>query len=404
MHRKKFAGRRTWSVCLVWLLLMGLVPSCSSGQAQSGVQGGSAEAGSSAEGLEETEPDTEGPVISGVQALAALVGETVSYRTGVTATDDRDGTVPLKVDSSAVNLSVPGEYLVIYSAEDSAGNRTEVLTTVVVTEPEPEPDAEPSEPDAREVSLEQVNELADQILEKIITDGMSKREKAWAVFNYVANHVQYVGSSDKSSWLAGAYDGFTTGRGDCFNYYACSRALLSRVGIPTADLRRVDGNSRHYWVLADVGNGYHHFDPCPHPKGYPLTCFLLTETQVRQYTVDLAAHSSYYINYYTYDYDACPVPVEGMPTGEIRPTPAPAAKPAAPETPEPAEPESPETAGPENPETAGPENPAGPVGETEAEVTGPGEAAQEGSPEASQGAPSGEAENDTAQLPEGEGE
>ena len=433
MHRKKFTARPIWAVCLVWLLLMGLFPACSSGQAESGTPVGSVETDSPAEDPEELEPDTQGPVISGVQALTALVGETISYRTGVTATDGRDGTVPLAVDSSAVNLSVPGEYQVIYSAEDSAGNRTEVTATVVVTEPEP--DAEPPESDAKEISLEQVNGLADQILEKILKDGMSKREKARAVFDYVASHVKYVGSSDKSGWIIGAYEGFTTGRGDCFTYFACSRALLSRADIPTVDLQReANSNSRHFWLLADVGEGYHHFDPCPHPTGFPLTCFLLTETQVRQYSVNLAAHSSYYKNYYIYDYDACPVPVEGMPTGEIRPTVTPAPRPATPEAPETTEPESPETAvpespetavpespetaepegpetaepegsetaGPEGPETAGVENPAEPAGGTEAEASGSNEAAQEETPETAQGTPLGETENDSAQLPEGE--
>lgn len=407
MHKKKSTGRPVWSTCLAWLLALCLCPSCSPGQAQSNIQDGSIAAGSSAEGPEETKPDTQGPVISGVQALTVSVGGTLSYRTGVTATDDRDGSVVLQVDSSAVNLSVAGEYQVIYSAEDSAGNRTEVLTTVVVTEPEP--DSEPSEPEARQVSLMEVIDKSDQILEKIIKDGMSQREKAWAIFNYVANNVKYVGTSDKSSWIIGAYDGLTTGRGDCFNYYACSKALLTRAGIPIVELQRKAGaNSRHYWVLADVGQGYYHFDPCPHPKGYPLTCFLLTETQVRQYTVDLAAHSSYYIDYYTYDYDSCPVPVEGMPTGEIRPTPAPAPKPAEPGTAEPEipeteipemiEPEGPETVEPESPETPGPEIPAEPDGETEGEASGSDEPAQEESPEPSEGMPSGEAADDSDNI------
>lgn len=371
MRKKKSAGRRAWSICLAWLLALCLCPSCSPGQAQSNIQDGSTAAGSSAENPEETEPDTQGPVISGVQALTVSVGETLSYRTGVAATDDRDGTVMLQVDSSAVNLSVPGEYQVIYSAEDSAGNRTEVTTTVVVTEPDP--DSESSEPKARQVSLMEVIDKADQVLETIIKDGMSQREKAWAIFNYVANNVRYVGTSDKSSWIIGAYDGLTTGRGDCFNYYACSKALLTRAGIPIVELQRADRNARHYWVLADVGQGYYHFDPCPHPDGYPLTCFLLTETEVRQYTVDMAAHSNYYFDYYTYDYDSCPVPVEGMPTGEIRPSPAP------------------EPSQPAEPETTEPEAPAESAGETEEEASGAGEAVQEGAPEPSENLPSGEA-------------
>lgn len=356
-------------------------------------------------------------MISGIQALTTPVGEAPSYRNGVTATDNRDGTVMLLVDSSEVNLGVPGEYQVTYSAEDSAGNRTEITTTIVVTEPEPDSASEASDTEpgnsagqtstlVKEASLEKVIDKADQILAKITKDGMSQRETARAIFDYVASHVKYAGSSDKSSWIVGAYVGFTAGRGDCFNYYACSKALLTRAGIPIVDLQRVNGNSRHYWVLADVGQGYYHFDPCPHPKGHPLTCFLLTETEVRQYTVNLAAHSSYYINYYTYDYDACPVPVEGMPTGEIRPDPGPAPKPVQPEAPETAEPESPETTEPETPETAGPEipettepeSPTEPAGEAEDEHSEPAGEVQEGSPEPSEDMPSGEAADSTENI------
>lgn len=387
MFRKKnLTARLSWSICLAGLLI--LCPSCHSSQAQSGTA--SLPAGS----LEEPVPDTEGPVISGVHALTTSVGEAPSYRAGVTATDGQDGTVALLVDSSEVDLSVPGEYRVVYSAEDSSGNRTEVTTTVSVTEPEPEP--EPGEPDggqtgdtARNVSLQEVNDLADQILEKILTDGMSQREKARAVFDYVASHVKYVGSSDKSNWRVGAYDGFTTGRGDCFNYFACSKVLLTRIGVPIVALERVNGNSRHYWVLADVGQGYYHFDPCPHPKGYPLTCFLLTEAEVRQYTANLAAHSSYYINYYTYDYSSCPVPVEGMPAGDPSPSTAPASKPA-----------QPEASGAGQPET-----PSEPTGEPADEQSESNEAGQDGLSESPADAPPGEAEDGgiTAE-PEGEEE
>ena len=312
IQKKKLTACLVWSICLMWLLV--LCPSCQSGEAAR--SDGSVSA--SSENLEEPVPDTEGPVISGVQDLTTTVGETVSYRTGVTARDDRDGAVMLMVDSSGVNLSAAGEYQVIYSAEDSAGNRTEVTAAVVVTEPEPAPPSDDGQKSGqvKEASQEKVNDLADQILAKILKDGMSRREQARAIFDYVAKSVKYVGSSDKSSWLVGAYDGFTTGRGDCFNYYACSRVLLTRAGIPIVPLQRVNGNSRHYWVLTDVGEGFYHFDPCPHPKGYPLTCFLLTEAEVREYTTNLAAHSSYYINYYTYDYSLCPVRVEGMPEEE----------------------------------------------------------------------------------------
>ena len=67
-------------------------------------------------------PATEPPVIEGAHDLTAAVGMTLSYRSGVTAVDLVDGTVPLQIDASAVDLTQPGEYPVVYRARDKAGN------------------------------------------------------------------------------------------------------------------------------------------------------------------------------------------------------------------------------------------------------------------------------------------
>ena len=288
--------------------------------------------GSPAPSASDTPPpaeDTQPPVISGVKDLTVAVGESLSYRTGVTVTDNVDETVRLQVDSSGVNLSEPGEYQALYWAEDAAGNRAEVPVTVTVVAAVTVDDADTGatedvvESGNVEITQDGVNELADEILAEVTTPGMSQREKALAIYNYVHNHIRYVGTSDKSSWLVGAYVGFTRGSGDCYNYFACSKALLTRAGIPNVDLTRVGGNSRHYWQLVDVGSGYYHFDACPHPNSYPLYSFLLTEEEVKAYTRQC---SSIRKNYYVYDYDSCPVEVvQGTPP--VTPTPAPTAAP-----------------------------------------------------------------------------
>ena len=286
--------------------------------------------GSPAPSASDTPPpaeDTQPPVISGVKDLTVAVGESLSYRTGVTVTDNVDETVRLQVDSSGVNLSEPGEYQALYWAEQAPGHRGKAPATLPVVAAAAVDDADTGatedvvESGNVEITQDGVNELADEILAEITTPGMSQREKALAIYNYVHNHIKYVGTSDKSSWLVGAYVGFTRGSGDCYNYFACSKALLTRAGIPNVDLTRVGGNSRHYWQLVDVGSGYYHFDACPHPNSYPLYSFLLTEEEVKAYTRQC---SSIRKNYYVYDYDSCPVEVvQGTPP--VTPTPAPTA-------------------------------------------------------------------------------
>ena len=281
--------------------------------------------------------DTAPPVISGAHDLKAAVGESISYRAGVTVTDNSGEAVALQIDATEVDLTRPGEYEAVYWAEDAAGNRAEVPVTVTVIETVTV-DEEGSgatedieDPAAPQATQETVDALADEILAQITTDGMSQYEKALAIYNYVHNNIAYTGTSDKSSWLVGAYVGFTRHSGDCYNYFACSKALLTRAGIPNVDLTRVGGNSRHYWQLVDVGTGYRHFDACPHPNSYPLYSFLLTEAEVQAYTEQCASIRK---NYYVYDYASCPVEVvQGTPP--VIPDPTPAPTPAETATPEP---------------------------------------------------------------------
>jgi len=260
-------------------------------------------------------PDTQAPEILGARDLEVEVGGSISYREGVTVRDNVDSSVRLQIDAAAVNLQEEGLYHVVYSATDSSGNKAEVTVMVSVTEGEgsnEEPgQTEPPLPPLPEViTQEMVDEKADEILARIITEGMTQREQAWAVYRYVHDHIKYVGSSDKSDWLRGAYSGFAYGRGDCYNYFACAKALLTRLEIPNVDLERIPSSSRHYWQLVNVGEGWYHFDACWHPKSCPMESFLITEAEARAYTERVSAVRE---NYYVYDYEACPVEVAGMP-------------------------------------------------------------------------------------------
>ena len=74
--------------------------------------------------------------------------------------------------------------------------------------------------------------------------------------------------SDKTDWLQGAYVMMDSGEGDCFNYYAVTKLLLERCGIPNIDVRKVrnhENDSDHYWSLVSVDGGktYYHLDTTP---------------------------------------------------------------------------------------------------------------------------------------------
>ncbi|MBP0726354.1 transglutaminase domain-containing protein [Bacillus sp. RG28] len=222
--------------------------------------------------------DTEPPKIKGVQDQTVFVGDPISYKKNVTVTDNRDKQVELKIDSSAVNLKKVGDYHVIYSATDLAGNKATVTSTIHVKKVD--------------VKTEVLNKEADKVLAKITKNNMTQIEKAWAIFNWAKKNIAYTGHSDKSDWMAGAMRGFKQGNGDCFNYYATSRILLTRAGIENQTVTRVGGKTLHYWNLVKIGGGWYHFDTTPTKK--PYTGFLRTDAEV-------AARSKIIKGYYNFD-------------------------------------------------------------------------------------------------------
>jgi len=243
--------------------------------------------------------DTVPPVIAGASDKLVYVGGTVSYREGVTVTDNTDQNVQLKIDASGVNLTAPGVYPVIYSATDCRGNTATVTVSVNVVES----DTTQTLPEDL-CTREEFDALCRNILNSIVTDKMTEREKAEAIFNRV-NSIKYVYTEDCLNWMSDAYIGLTTGRGDCVNYAAASKALLTLAGIPNYDLQRYGGDSEHFWQIVYVDGGWYHFDACPTSRDYPLRCFLLTEEEVAEYTAIRTDKP----NYYVYDNDACPYEV-----------------------------------------------------------------------------------------------
>lgn len=223
--------------------------------------------------------DTEAPVIWGVADQLVYIGDTISYKRGSSVKDNRDEAVSLQVDSSTVNLKKAGIYQVLYTATDMAGNIATKSVNITVKQ--------------FIISEDIVNQMSDEILAKIVTNTMTKREKALEIYRWVKNHVGYTGHSDKSDWLMEAYRGIKTGRGDCFTFYAVSQALLTRAGIDNMRVTRIGGKTQHFWNLINCDNGWYHFDTCPHKDH--LESFMLTDAEVEDYTLVRGN------NYYTFD-------------------------------------------------------------------------------------------------------
>lgn len=236
--------------------------------------------------------DTVAPQILGVNKLAVFMGSTVAYRSGILVSDDTDPAPKLTVDSSRVNLSAPGIYPVVYTATDSAGNATSVETTITV-----------SEAPNTYVDEAVIKETADALLATIVTDGMTPEQQVNAVYDWIEGHCYYIAEFDKSDYMQAAYLMMTTNRGDCYGFYAVSRLLFERLGLPNLTVTRTPNEIRttnHWWnmVSLDGGETWYHFDSTPHMT-YPTRTCLVTDTFLNDFNLLMP-------NYYYFDHDSFP--------------------------------------------------------------------------------------------------
>ena len=157
--------------------------------------------------------------------------------------------------------------------------------------PEPEED-DPLPPAVHDFTQEEYDQTVADTLDSIIEDGMTPMEQAKAVFTYVHNNIRYISHSDKSDWMNGAYAGLTTGKGDCFTYYAVSRALLTALEIDNLEVQRTGGKTQHFWNLVNCGDGWYHFDACPRSIKMPsFYSFMVTDEQGAAFTAPVPPYS-----------------------------------------------------------------------------------------------------------------
>jgi hypothetical protein len=222
--------------------------------------------------------DTQPPEIIGAVNLKALLGEPCAFGEGVTAEDEKDGAVELRIDSSAADFDNAGEYPIVYSASDGMGNVNSVTVTLTVGS----------------LNEAYVNDMADATLAEILTPDMTGREKAKAIHDWVRHTVRYTPTGAKDDVVSGAYNAYKLRSGDCYTYYAVSEVLLTRAGIENMCVTRVGGNTQHFWNLIYLDDGWYHYDATPYSKYFDGSMF--TESQARKYT---HARGNHY-----YDYDA----------------------------------------------------------------------------------------------------
>ncbi len=223
--------------------------------------------------------DHTAPEILGVKDIQVYAGDTVSYRQGITVTDDVDTSVTLEVDASGVNLDTPGTYMVKYSATDAAGNKATAVAAVMVYEK-----SEDFQP------MDAISAAAQSVIAQIITEDMTVQEQVEAIYYWAKGAFTYSGHSDRTDWRQTAYNMLTNGRGDCYGYFAATKLLFEELGIPNIDVQKVKNSSDdsdHFWSLVSVDGGetYYHFDCTPRIGQTEEFC-LITDAALDTYSHD----------------------------------------------------------------------------------------------------------------------
>ncbi len=206
--------------------------------------------------------DSQPPVIEGVQeSFLIYQGDTISYRAGVTVTDNMDENPALTIDSSQVDLSTPGEYAVTYTATDSFGNTAVAVSKVTVLEKK-----------ENYVDLETIHEAVAELLSTIVREDMTAEQQVRAIHGWIRDHCTYIYHSNKEDYHQSGYAMLKKRVGDCYGYFSLCKLMLEELEIPNIDVVKVKnypGDSDHYWSMVSVDGGeiWYHLDTSPRPGG-----------------------------------------------------------------------------------------------------------------------------------------
>ena len=212
------------------------------------------------------------PRIEGVSDITVNFGEGISYKKGITVIDDEDPEPVLTVDNSKVDTSKPGTYEVTYIATDKAGNTATATATVTIVLKEPET-----------ITMDYVNVKADEVLATIIKDGMTEKEKAYAIFRWTHDNIGYYDNTPKVDETDGAYRGIVQRKGDCYTYAMTSKCLLTRAGIKNQDIGTIPNNPHlHFWNLVYIDGAWRHFDATR--RADKSEFFLTPDAEVYEYS------------------------------------------------------------------------------------------------------------------------
>ncbi len=238
--------------------------------------------------------DTEPPRIF-AEEIVAYVGEVIPYNKLIVVEDNCFG---WKLEYKEVDTTKEGMYIVNCIATDAAGHKVEAMIPV------------------------EIRENLDSVIAKIAADeGMtkelSKEELCKRIYKYVNDpgasknsaRFRYEGHSntDRTDWKAEAQLTLRDGKGDCYSYFALSKAFFEYFGIENRDVERSKGitTDTHFWSMVNIGSAenprWYFFDATRYAGKFELggdNGCLLTAAQLESYE---PSNSAYKGKYYVFD-------------------------------------------------------------------------------------------------------
>lgn len=181
---------------------------------------------------------------------------TISYKSLVTYPDGYE----LDWNSDDVDLTTPGKYSVTYTLSQN-GKQVETYKITIVVE-------------AVNVELETLMALVAQKANQLdITTEMTKIEQVRKIYDFVNspgkgkndaniyfNDVSNTGSDrsdwNTDKWIKEATLTLQNMKGDCYSYYAVSKAFFEYFGIENVGIQRSAASSEsgtHFWSMVNVG-------------------------------------------------------------------------------------------------------------------------------------------------------
>jgi len=285
--------------------------------------------------------DSTAPFIDGVTDFVFEVGEFESFDflEGITTNDDYDNAPILTVDASSVDFLTIGEYEIIYSSTDEAGNCREVIAIVAIVKKRvddipAEGDAQTDETDTSRYrkdlsggerrtrtttntgngsgsgsggsggsganptqAAEQTGEpsstletgatakkaydAARKVYNSIISSGMSKEQKAFKIVWWCHKNIKYsTASMDETSWAKACIQALKTKKANCYGYYATCKAMFDLAGISNKQVKR-NSSHKHYWNLVYLNGGWYHCDATPFRTANKKYVFMMTNKEIR---------------------------------------------------------------------------------------------------------------------------